>query len=321
MQEAATPTPRSGEVRIRVAAAGVSAADIANRLGTYRAAPATPYVPGYEIAGTVDMVAQGVNDIREGDSVFAVSAGGGYTDHVCVSFAAVFARLPWMSALDAASLPLDYLSAYLALIQAGSLRAGQTVFVREAMSGVGLAALAICRIVGAEAFAVVGEANEPFLREQGLSHAIDPRQHRVEQYVAEATAAHGVDIVLDPSGGWRWRKSYALLAPAGRLICYEFNAATVWRASRRERWFNSLLQPTFAPTKLMRENKGVIGLNLDRLWGEYGLLQRAMGQLIHWYDEALFRPHVDRTFPLSRAAEAHAYVEKGYNRGKVLLTP
>jgi NADPH2:quinone reductase len=176
-------------------------------------------------------------------------------------------------------------------------------------------------MIGAETFAVVDEAEEPFLREQGLVHAIDPRQQRIDAYLHEMTAAGGVDIVLDPSGGWQWQRSYALLAPSGRLVCYQFNAAEAWRASRRERWLNRLLQPSYAPTKLVRENKGVIGLNLDHLWGETDLLQHAMGELIRWYDEALFRPLVDRSFRLSRAAEAHEYVEKRGNRGKVLLTP
>lgn len=322
VREASDPTARTGEVRIRVEASGVNFADITGRMGMYADAPDIPYVPGYEVAGTIDQVGQGVTGLKEGDEVLAATRFGGYSDLICVPYRQVFRRLEWMSAQDGAVLPVNYLTAYLALMVMGSLRPGNRVLIHNAAGGVGIAALDICRIVGAETLGTASPHKHEFLRERGIEHAIDYRNHDYELVVKELTDGGGVDLILDPLGGQHWRKNYRLLRPTGRVV--HFGASSM--APGKTRSLSSILRglitvPFYTPISLINANKGVLGVNIGHLW-EYVEMQRVwMAQIIEWYDEALFRPHVDRTFSFAQAPAAHHYLQDRKNIGKVLLIP
>jgi NADPH:quinone reductase-like Zn-dependent oxidoreductase len=322
VQDGPTPTPRSGEVRIQVEASGVNFADILGRMGIYPDAPKIPYVPGYEVAGVVDAVGQGVADLKEGDAVFAATQFSGYSDLLCVPARQTFKRLEWMSAEHGAALPVNYLTAYMSLMAMGSIRPGSRVLIHGAAGGVGLAALDICRIVGAETWGTASASKHPFLLERGLNHPIDYHHYDYRKAVRETTNGQGVDIILDPFGGRHWPQNYNLLRPGGRLICLGMSAA----APGKRRSWRQMLQfflhlPFYTPIRLMRDNKGVMGVNLGRLWDESEMLRSWMAQIVHWYDEALFRPQIDRTFKFSQAAEAHHYIQDRKNVGKVLLIP
>lgn len=319
---AADPAPRSGEVRIRVEASGVNFADALGRMGIYRDAPPLPYVPGYEVSGKVDLVGQGVTGFDEGDNVFAITRFGGYSDVVCVPYRQVFRRLEWMGGVDAAAIPVNYLTAYLMLIVMGSLRPGNSVLIHNAGGGVGLAALDICRIVGAETFGTASAHKHSFLRERGLDHEIDYTSRDYERAIREMTDGKGVQIILEPQGGVHWAKNYRLLRPSGRLIHFGISSAA---PAKRRSWLGMLRLLSnwefYSPAKLMNDNKAVMGVNLAHLWEETQLLQSSMAHIMNWYDEALFRPHIDKRFKFSEAAEAHHYIQDRKNIGKVLLIP
>jgi NADPH:quinone reductase-like Zn-dependent oxidoreductase len=322
VQKASDPTPRTGEVRIRVKACGVNFADILGRANLYPDAPTMPYVPGFEVAGEVDVVGQGVPDLKEGDKVFALTQFGGYSDVVCAPYKQVFKRLEWMDVLHGAALPVDYLMAYMALVSMGSLQKGDKVLIHNAGGGVGLAALDICRVVGAETYGTASPNKHDYLLERGLHHPIDYRNLDYERVIMDLTGGHGVQIVLDPMGGSHWKKNYRLLMPTGRLIC--FGISSVLPGKRRSIW--ALLRflwnfPVYTPYRLLNDNKGVLGINMNHLWEQMDVLRPWMHQIITWYDEALFRPKIDQTFPFAGAAEAHHYLQDRKNIGKVLLIP
>jgi synaptic vesicle membrane protein VAT-1 len=322
VREGPDPAPRSGEVRVRVEAVGVNFADILGRQGVYPDAPTIPYVPGYEVAGVIDSVGQGVAGLKEGDPVIALSHFNGYSDVVCVAHKHAFRRLEWMKAEDGVALLLNYLTAYQALIVMGGLQSGQTVLIHNAGGGVGLAALDICKIVGAQAYGTASAGKHEFLRARGLSEAIDYRRQDYGPAVTELTRGRGVDVILDPLGGAHWRQNYGLLAPAGRLIHY--GASTLVSGKRRSFWQLIKLVANlsfYTPLRLMKDNKAVAGVNLPLIWQHADLIRPWQEQIIAWYDEALFRPHIDRTFKLSQAAEAHHYLEDRKNIGKVVLIP
>ena len=322
IREVALPIPGSGEVRIQVEAAGVNFADIMGRIGVYRDAPDVPYVPGYEVSGTIDAISQGVVGLKEGDRVLAITQFGGYSDVVCVPYRQVFKRLEWMNAFDGAALPVNYLTAYIALIVMGSVHKRDRVLIHNAAGGVGLAALEICKIMGAETYGTASQLKHEKLLNKGLNHVIDYRNMDFERVLMSLTNDRGVDIVLDPLGGVNWRKNYRLLSPTGRLVY--FGASSV--VSGKKRSLLSVLRalaalPYYTPLRLMHDNKSVSGINLAHLWDHVEVVREWMEQIIFWYDEALFRPTIDKTFPFEKAAEAHHYLQDRQNIGKVLLIP
>ncbi len=322
LRQGQEPPVRSGEVKIRVEASGVNFADVLGRLGIYPDAPGIPYVPGYEVAGVVIDVGQGVTELKEGDKVFALTRFNGYSEVVCVPHKQVFKRLEWMSVEHAAALPVNYLTAYQCLIVMGSLRAGDKVLIHNASGGVGLAALDICKIIGADTFGTASPGKHEFLRQRGLHHAIDYRHEDYERVVREHTGGKGVQLILDPLGGAHWQKNYRLLQPTGRLV--EFGASAAAPGKRRS-WFSLLGWlgniSFYNPIKLMNDNKAIIGVNIGHLWDHTELIRPWMRQIVEWYDEALFRPHVDKVFAFSDAAAAHHYLQDRQNRGKLLLIP
>lgn len=322
VQSAEDPIPRSGEVRIRVEAAGVNFADVLGRMGAYPGAPKIPFVPGFEVAGIVDAVGQGVTDLSEGDSVLALTRFGGYSDLVCVPQGQVLKRWEWMGAQEASAIPVNYLTAYAALLVLGSLRPDDRVLIHDAGGGVGVAALDICKIIGVETFGTASIQKQAFLEGRGLDHFIDYHSRNYDDLIQELTHGQGVQLILDPMGGAHWIRNYRLLAPMGRLIHFGISSA----APGRRRSLIHLLRlvakvPFYTPIKLMNDNKGVAGINLNHMWEHTELMRRWLGQIMHWYDEALFRPHVDKSYPLDRAAEAHHAIHNRENLGKLILLP
>lgn len=324
VQEAPEPIPGNGEVRIQVTAAGVNFADIIGRLGYYPDAPPIPYVPGYEVAGVVDAVGQGVPSLHEGDRVFALTRFGGYSTAVCVPHKQVFKAYDWLSDQDAAALPLNYLTAYIALVVMGSLRKGNRLLIHNAAGGVGLAALDIAKIIGAETFGTASAAKHGILRERGLHHPVDYRNpdQDYELVIKEITQGEGMHLILNPLGGIHWQKSYRLLHPTGRLINIGVSSFVEdGRRSLLNLVRGMLTLPRYTPLQLMRENKGILGFNIAQLWSEVNQMRDWMAEIVTWYDEFKFRPRIDHVFTFAEAAKAHRYLQERKNVGKVLLQP
>ncbi|MDX1413426.1 MAG: zinc-binding dehydrogenase [Candidatus Promineifilaceae bacterium] len=322
VKESPEPIPRNGELRIKVEAAGVNPADILGRAGRYSAAPPVPYVAGFEVSGVVDMVTQGVTGFKEGDKVLAYTDFGGHSDTVCVPYLQTFKRLDWMSAQDGAALLVDYLSAYITLVVMGSLHLGDNVLIHNVMDGIGIAGLEICRLVGAKIFGIAPLDKHDLLRQRGLDFPIDTREHDYERVIRETTDGRGVDIVLNRFIGSDMKKDYRVLAPTGRLIYMD--TAIIDDLSRSS--WTQFLQPITTASKisvieLARDSKSIAGFNLANLWSHGEIIQDWMKQIISWYDEALFRPVIDKTFSFDQAADAHRYAQSQENIGKILLLP
>ncbi len=323
LREAPDPVPKRGEVRIRVKACGINFADIMARLGVYPDAPKLPAVVGYEVAGDIDAVGEGV--VRTiGERVFAITRFGGYSDVVCVPSAAAL-RLPeGMSYEEGAALPVNYLTAYQMLIQMGSLKRGERVLVHSAAGGVGLAAIDLCNIHGAEVFGTASAGKHAVLKSRGVAHTIDYRTQDYEAEVKRLTHGRGVSIVLDPMGGEHWKKGYRCLGPTGRLVMFGLSEAVTGKSRSSLSLLKTLLQTpmfSFTPLKLMNANKALIGVNLGHLWQEIDLLGKWLLQILAWYREGKIHPTIGAKFPLAEAAAAHHYIQDRKNIGKVVLVP
>jgi NADPH:quinone reductase-like Zn-dependent oxidoreductase len=320
LREAPDPNAKSGEVRIRVKAAGVNFADLMARQGLYPDAPRLPAVVGYEVAGIVDQAEAGLS-FKPGDRVGAITRFGGYSDTVVVPKEFVFPLPPKLSFEEGAAIPVNYLTAWLMLVNQGNVEKGDKVLIHAAAGGVGQAALQICRWRGAEVFGTASAGKHAKLKELGVDHCIDYHTQDFEAEVKRITGGSGVEIVLDAVGGESYRKSYRCLASLGKLMMFGVSSFS----SGLSRSLLSIAKgfwemPSFRPIPLMNENRGVMGFNLGHLWDRREMLNRSLAEILKLVADGVFKPLVDRGFPLERASEAHAYIHAHKNLGKVVLT-
>lgn len=323
LREDAVPSADPGNVLIKVAAAGVNFADIMARRGVYPDAPKPPCVVGYEVSGEVAALGQGVTQFVVGQRVVALTRFGGYSSHVAVPEAQVFPLPAGLTLERGAALPVTYLTAYQLIVAMGRLGASESVLIHSAGGGVGLSAIELARIVGANIIGVASTAKHAFLRSRGVTQLIDGRSEDLVARVKALTGGRGVDLALDPIGGRSWRQSYQCLAPCGRLGVFGFAAATQGRG----RWLSMIEAAAgvpwlrLTPLALMNANHGVFGVNLGHLWEHASLLRGWLESILRWQAEGKIDPVVDRRFTFAEAAAAHAYIEARRNIGKVLLVP
>ena len=228
VREGPDPEPRDGEVRVRVRAAGLNFAEIMARKGLYPDAPKRPSVVGYEVAGDIDAVGDGVPErpgARVGDRVAALVRFGGHADVVCVPADQCFEMPSAMSYAEGAALPVNYLTAYHMLFEIRRVRPGEAILVHQAAGGVGTAVLQLCRTVpDVVTFGTASGGKHDYVREHGCDHPIDYRSTdyaaEVRRLTADRVGGPGVDLVLDALGGPDWRKGYDLLRSTGTLIAF-----------------------------------------------------------------------------------------------------
>lgn len=321
VQDRADPEPGPGQVRVRVRAAGINFADLMARVGLYPDSPKPPCVVGYEIAGEVESVGEGVDGVSPGDRVMGGTRFGGHAE-LAVTGADALQPLPegW-SYEEGAALPVNYATAYAGLIRYGALREGERVLIHAAAGGVGIAAVQIAKLSGAEVYGTASASKHDACRGFGVDHPIDYREHDfVEEVRRIAGEDHPLDLVMDGIGGRSFKKSYSLLRAGGRLVC--FGAAGLVSGDRRDipRTLRTLAQsPRFSSLKLASESKGVIGLNMLRLWDSGRSLDEYAAPLREWIEQGAIRPVIAESFPLERAADAHRFMQERKNTGKVLL--
>jgi NADPH:quinone reductase-like Zn-dependent oxidoreductase len=320
-RDAPSSSPNVGEVRIAVRAAGVNFADVLARVGLYPDAPKPPLVVGYEVAGTVDAVGAGVTRFTPGDRVVALTRFGGYASEVVVNEAYVFPFHVDLSDAEAAALPVNYLTALIALYRMANITAGETVLIHGAGGGVGIAAVQLARLRRATVIGTASSSKHSALRSLGVDYLVDYRTTDVAREVKRITGDRGVDVVLDPLGGQSFATSYRLLAPLGRLVMYGVSAMS--RGERRN-WLHAaraiIQMPRFKPLSLINHNRGIFGLNLAHLWDERGQLATAMQFLLEELGTRRLMPVIAKTFPLDHADEAHRYMQGRGNIGKIVLT-
>jgi synaptic vesicle membrane protein VAT-1 len=321
MRETPDPVPGDGEIRIRVRAVGINFADILARLGLYPDAPKPPMVVGYEVAGKVDAVGRTVVGFAPGERVLALTRFGGYADTVVVPASQAFHFPDELSDAEAAAVPVNYLTASLALYRMAALSPGETVLVHNAGGGVGIAATQLARLRRATVIGTASAFKHDALRSFGVDHAIDYRHANVAEEVSRITRGRGVDVILDPIGGRSFTDSYRMLAPLGRLVIFGLSAAAPGERRNVLRAFHTWLStPRFNPMSLINRNRGVFGLHLGHLWDEHHQVGPLMAMLVSELHAGRLVPVVARTFPLERAADAHRFIQSRSNIGKVVLT-
>jgi len=320
VQERPDPEIGPGEVRIQVAASGINFADVMARMGLYADAPKTPCVVGYEVAGTVLELGEGVSSpaqpISVGQRVFAGTQFGGYASQVVAAAGDVVALPDTLTFEQGAAIPVNYGTAWAGLIGYGNVQHGERVLIHSAGGGVGIAATQIAKRTGAEVYGTASPGKHARIAELGVDHALDYTQPGWERGLPK------FDLIMDAIGGASFRRSYGLLRPGGRLVA--FGASAVVSGERRN--LVTALQtvvrmPRFNLVKQMSESKAVIGLNMLSLWKDRGTLQPWIEPMRQLLDDGTVKPVVAESFSFEEAGAAHSMITERRNVGKVVLTP
>ncbi len=266
VQERPDPTPGSGELLIDVRAAGINFADLMARVGLYPDAPKPQCVVGYEVAGTVAAVGDGVDgQFKVGDRVASPIRFGGYSDRAVVAANATVPLPEQLSFEQGAAIPVNYATAWEGIVRAGNVQPGERVLIHSAGGGVGISATQIAKRVGAEVWGTASPGKHDAIGGFGVDHPVDYTRKGWERDVPQ------LDLVMDAIGGASFGRSYKLLRPGGRLVCFgasslvsgtERNLITAAKAAVQMPWFSIVKQ--------MSSSKSVIGLNALTLWDEHG---------------------------------------------------
>jgi NADPH2:quinone reductase len=302
------PEPAKGEVRIRVAAAGVNFPDALIVQKKYQVQPPLPFVPGTEVAGTVDAVGDGVTRLKAGQSVVAFVGIGGFAEYVCAHEAQVAPLPPGIDMAVAAGFTLTYATSQHALAERGQLKSGETLLVLGAGGGVGLAAVELGRLAGARVIAAASSSEKlEAARRLGADHLIDYSAADLREAVRSATDGRGVDVVYDPVGGTYTAAALRSLAWRGRLLVIGFAAGEI---------------PHIPANLLLLKEVAAVGV----YWGEFAKRDPAgnrklMAQLFGWLADGKLKPLVSRQYPLADAALALQDLLARRAIGKLVIRP
>ena len=303
-----TPQPQPDEVLIRVQAAGVNRPDVAQRQGLYPPPANASPVLGLEVAGEVVAIGAAVTDLHTGDTVCALTNGGGYAQY-CVAPAAQC--LPWPEGYDAiraAALPETYFTVWANVFQRGRLGRGETLLVHGGSSGIGVTAIQLADAFGATVYATVGNAEKAAACERlGAVAAINYHTHDFLDEVMRLTDRRGVDVVLDMVGAPYFLRNIRALAPEGRLVQIAF--------------LHGAKVENFDLTPVMTRRLTVTGSTMrPRSTAEKGAIARQLRDQV-WPVLAHGRcgPVIHTVLPLAEAAAAHALMESSSHIGKIML--
>ena len=301
------PTPKDGEVLIEVHAAGINRPDVFQRKGHYDPPPGASDIPGLEVAGRVVAVGPGVTDLKAGDEVCALVAGGGYAEF-CTAPAVQCLPVPaGLGMVEAAALPETSFTVWSNVFDRGLLKSGESLLVHGGSSGIGTTAIQMAKAAGATVFTTAGSAEkcEACLK-LGADRAINYREEDFAAVVKEATGGRGVDVVLDMVGGDYIPRSISCMATDGRHVSIAF-----LRGSKTEIDFN----------RVMRNRLTLTGSTLRPrpIADKAAIASRLREHVWPKLSQGSIRPLIHSTFPLAEAAKAHALMESSEHIGKIVL--
>ena len=306
LAEVVVPEPKSGEVRIRNHAAALNFFDILQIQGKYQTKPPLPFTPGAEVAGVVEAVGPGVDQLSVGDRVMGSGGLGGFAEYTITPAARTF-RIPQaMDFATAAAMQIVYLTSYLALKVRAAIKDQEWLLVHAAAGGVGSAAMQLGKAFGARIIATAGSADKvDFCLAQGADYALNYRESNWVEQVKTITEGHGADVIYDPVGGDVFDLSTKCIASEGRLLVIGFAGGRI---------------PSIAANRILLKNMSVVGC----YWGGYlehypAFLEQAQAELFALYEAGRIKPVVSRSYSLADAVSALRALAERKTFGKVVL--
>jgi len=306
LDEVPDPIPGPDEILVDVVSTALNRADLLQRRGLYPGPKMDREIPGLEFSGRVAALGAAVTAWSVGDEVMGIVGGGSYAERLVTHERQVLPVPAAVGLADAAALPEVFLTAYDALVVQGGLTSGRWALVHAGASGVGTAGIQIAKAIGARIAVTASAAKTDRCRQLGADVAIDYRSQRFADVVAEATAGHGVDVVLDVIGGEYTIDNIKSLRVGGRLIQVGVMGQ----------------QTVELPLGLLLPKRAsIIGtvLRARPIEEKIALNQLFAAEMMPLFDTGALQPVIDSRFGLADIAEAHRYMESNANVGKILI--
>lgn len=301
------PVPGLDEVLIDVAAAGVNRPDAMQREGKYPPPKGATDIPGLEVAGRIVAVGVGVTRWRAGDEVMALLSGGGYAARAVAPEAQCLPVPRGLSLIEAAAVPETFFTVWTNVFDRGALQPGETLLVHGGASGIGTTAIQLARAHGCTVYTTAGSADRcAALEALGAAAAINYRDEDFAARIQQLTGGRGVDVILDIVGGPYMQRNIASLARDGRLVMIGFMGGT---------------DTAFDARQIILRRLTITGSTLRiRSVAEKGAIARQLETRV-WplIAQGIVKPVIHATYPLERAADAHAALDQGHV-GKIVLT-
>jgi NADPH2:quinone reductase len=304
LNEVEIPKPAAGEVQVKIHSCGLNFGDLLIVKGTYQEKPSLPATIGMEICGTITALGDGVTGLSVGQKIGAYSGFGGLADYAAVP-AEICVPLPDdMNTTDAAAFLIAYGTSHVGLDYKAHLKAGERLLVLGASGGVGLTAVELGKLMGAEVIACARGAEKlAICKQAGADHLIDSETDDIREIVK---SLGGADVVYDPIGGDQFKAALRACNPEARILPLGFASGEV---------------PQIPANILLVKNLTVIGY----YWGGYTrvkpkVLTDSFQTLIEWYSAGKIKPHISATYPLEQANDALEFLRARKATGKVVVT-
>ncbi|GAA6181274.1 NADPH:quinone oxidoreductase family protein [Shimia sp. NS0008-38b] len=298
------PEPGPGQIRVKIRACALNFGDLLMIKGTYQATPPVPFTLGMEVAGVVDALGPDVDGPAVGTQVLVFGGSGGLAEYGIYDAAGAVALPDGMSFEEAAAFPVAYGTSHVALDYRARLQPGENLLVLGAAGGVGLTAVELGKLMGANVIACArGRDKLEVARAAGADHLIDATDADIR---AEVKALGGADVVYDPVGGEQFKAAFRACRPEARLLPIGFASGDI---------------PQIPANHLLVKNLTVMGL----YWGGYlafkpQVIAGSMQTLFGWYGEGKLNPHVSHILPLEDAAQAYELLRSRKSTGKVVVS-
>jgi NADPH2:quinone reductase len=307
LDEAAAPEPAAGQVLIAVKAVGIHLADFAALSGERAPRPAVPFTPGLEVVGAVAALGDGVRKLKPHQRVVAFVPWGGLAEGALASAELCVPAPEALTDVQAASLPVAYAGAILALREKAGLQKGESVLVLGAGGFIGLAAVEAAKQLGARVIAAAGgEARSALAGEHGADHIVDSSSEVLADRVKEFTGGKGADVIFDPVGGDAFEAAMGAGATGARFICAGFAGGRVPRVNLAQFFARDL---------------HLVAVNLPLTVASHPARARAaLEDAVKWAVEGKFQPRIAAQFPLAEARHALEYVKARRGNGAVVVT-
>ena len=307
-EDVASPECGEQDIVVTVAATALNRADLLQRMGFYpNPFPSGPEIPGLEFAGTVAAIGDKVTAWSVGEAVMGIASGGAYAEQLVIHERQAMAVPSGMALHDAAGIPEVFITAWDALVVQGGLTSGRWAMVHAGASGVGTAAIQICKAIGARIVVTCSGGKVAACRALGADVVVDYGTQDFVAEVATATGGVGVDVILDVIGGDYVERNVASLAIKGHII-------QVGVMAGKPVPFNVGL--------LLGKRASITGtvLRARPLEEKIAISQRFAAEMLPLFSTGQLKPVIDSTYSFADIAKAHEYMASNANVGKIVIT-